>query len=802
MKKLFTSMACALALCVGGTTAWAASAPSRVSTPLPSYDKGINIIPRPKQLQELKLPAFRLTATTPVIASGDSAVMIARFFTEKINRSTGFSLRVVPGTKATQQAIFVRIDPKLALGDEGYTLNSSPRGVEIVGRSAKALFWGFQSLMQLLPAEVESAGKVGTLPATAWTIPAVRISDEPAFEYRGVMVDVCRHFLTVDEMKKHIDIISLFKINKLHWHLTEDQGWRIEIKKYPRLTEVGAWRIEGDGSRYGGFYTQDQVREIVRYAQDRFVTIIPEIEMPGHGMGAIASYPELTCFPNRRKYIVRNIWGIEDDVYCAGKESTFEFIQNVLDEVVPLFPGEYFHIGGDECPKDRWKECPNCQKRIKAEGLKDEHELQSYVIRRAEKMLAKHGKKLIGWDEILEGGLAPTATVMSWRGEDGGIQSANMGHDVIMTPGSGGLYIDHYQGDPKIEPVAICCYAPLEKVYNYNPIPEAIAPDKRHHIKGAQTNLWAEYLYTPEIMQYRAFPREIALAEAVWSPISDRDFKDFSRRLDNAYVRLDMHGANYHIPQPEQPLPNVDPKESYEKTVSSLNFIAFTDSAELSLKTTRPIRIVYTRDGSTPTLSSESYTMPLKVTKSEVIRVASILPSGKTSPVREITFEKQTLAPAATVANLKPGLATKTSIGDYYQATDLIGVTNWTKGVAKRPQDLRPDVVKNHMAEIKPKAVIGDGYVKIPKDGVYVFSTDLDQMYIDGKLLIDNSGEVAKSSRRDKSVALKAGWHKIRLIFIGAVRGGFPTYWDGAAVAYRNIKDNKFTNITEDMLAH
>ena len=532
------------------------------------------------------------------------------------------------------------------------------------------------------------------------------------------------------------------------------------------------------------------------------MTIIPEIEMPGHGMGAIASYPELTCFPNRRKYIVRNIWGIEDDVYCAGKESTFEFIQNVLDEVVPLFPGKYFHIGGDECPKDRWKECPNCQKRIKAEGLKDEHELQSYVIRRAEKMLAKHGKKLIGWDEILEGGLAPTATVMSWRGEDGGIQSANMGHDVIMTPGSGGLYIDHYQGDPKIEPVAICCYAPLEKVYNYNPIPEAIAPDKRHHIKGAQTNLWAEYLYTPEIMQYRAFPREIALAEAVWSPISGRDFKDFSRRLDNAYVRLDMHGANYHIPQPEQPLPNVNPKDSYEKTVASLNFIAFTDSAELSLKTTRPIRIVYTRDGSTPTLSSESYTMPLKVTKSEVIRVASILPSGKTSPVREITFEKQTLAPAATVANLKPGLATKTSIGDYYQATDLIGVTNWTKGIAKRPQDLRPDVVKNHMAEIQPKAVIGDGYVKIPKDGVYVFSTDLDQMYIDGKLLIDNSGEVAKSSRRDKSVALKAGWHKIRLIFIGAVRGGFPTYWDGAAVAYRNIKDNKFTNITEDMLAH
>ena len=802
MKTLLTSMACAVALCVGGATAWAATAPSRASVYVPSYDKGINIIPRPKQLQELKLPAFQLRATTPVLASGDSAMTIARFFTEKINRSTGLALRVTQSTKAQSQAIFVRIDPKLALGEEGYTLTSSARGIELVGRTAKGLFWGFQSLMQLLPAEVESAQKVSTFPTTAWTIPAVSIQDEPSFEYRGVMVDVCRHFLTVEEMKKHIDIISLFKINKLHWHLTEDQGWRIEIKKYPRLTEVGAWRTEGDGSRYGGFYTQDQIREIVRYAQDRFVTIIPEIEMPGHAMGAITSYPELTCFPDRRKYSVRNIWGVEDDVYCTGKESTFEFIQNVINEVVQLFPGEYFHIGGDECPKTRWKECPNCQKRIKDEGLKDEHELQSYVIRRAEKMLAAHGKKLIGWDEILEGGLAPSATVMSWRGEDGGIQSANMGHDVIMTPGSGGLYIDHYQGDAKIEPVGICCYAPLEKIYNYNPIPEAIAADKRHHIKGAQANLWAEYLYTPELMQYRAFPREIALAEAVWSPIALRNFKDFSRRLDNAYVRLDMHGANYHIPQPEQPLPNVDPKTSYEKTVASLNFIAFTDSTELELKTTRPIRIVYTRDGSRPSLSSPTYIAPLKVTKSEVIRVASILPSGKTSPVREITFEKQTLAPAVEVANPTPGLRTKTSIGNYYQASDLLGVMNWTEGVAKRTQDLRPDVLKNHMGELQPKAVIGEGYVKIPTDGVYVFSTDLDQLYIDGKILIDNSGEVAKFSRRDKSVALKAGWHKIRLIFIGAVRGGFPTYWDGAGVAYRNIKDNKFSNITEDMLAH
>ena len=466
-----------------------------------------------------------------------------------------------------------------------------------------------QTLLQLLPPTIESSTKIS---GVTWRIPAVSIKDEPTFEYRGALVDVCRHFLSVDEVKKHIDLLSMFKINRMHWHLTEDQGWRIEIKKYPRLTTVGSKRIEGDGSVYGGFYTQEQVRDIVKYASDRFVTVIPEIELPGHAMGAIASYPELTCFPHRRVYEVRNLWGIEQDVYCPGKETTFKFIQDVLDEVLPLFPSEYVHIGGDECPKIRWKECPDCQRRIKEEGLKNEEELQSYTIRRAQRMLAKHGKKLIGWDEILEGGLAPSATVMSWRGEDGGIKAANMGHDVIMTPGSGGLYIDHYQGDSKIEPVAICCYASLEKVYSYNPIPAAIAPDKRHHIKGAQANLWAEYLYTTDIMQYRAFPRVIALAEATWTPQDRKDYKSFERRLNGAYIRLDQHKVNYHIPLPEQPLPG-------SKASASLNFVAFTDTTSLTLQTSRPITIVYTTDGSEPTAESGRYTAPIKVSESHVV---------------------------------------------------------------------------------------------------------------------------------------------------------------------------------------
>ena len=457
--------------------------------------------------------------------------------------------------------------------------------------------------------------------------------------------------------------------------------------------------MEGDGQIYGGFYTQDQIKEIVKYAADRFVTVIPEIEMPGHGMGAITAYPWLTCFPDAREYKVRNLWGVEDDVFCAGKESTFEFIENVLEEVIPLFPSEYVHIGGDECPKDRWKVCPNCQKRIKEEGLKDEHELQSYVIRRAEKMLAKHGKKLIGWDEILEGGLAPSATVMSWRGEDGGIQSANMGHDVIMTPGSGGLYVNRLQGDYRAEPLAVRGYAYLQDTYSYNPIPEAIAPAKRHHIKGAQACLWSEYLYSTELMQYHAYPSEIALAEGVWTAQGQKNFKDFTRRLDNAYVRLDQHRVNYHIPLPEQPLPKMELDTRPEKRTASLNFVAFTDSTTLALTSSRPIRIVYTTDGSEPTAQSSTYTQPLPIYTDRVVKVASVLPSGKVSRVRSINFQKQEPAPSVPLAEPKPGLRTRTAVGNFHRASDLVEVVAWTEGRVSKLEELRPDDLRNDFSE-------------------------------------------------------------------------------------------------------
>ncbi len=744
----------------------------------PSYDKGINLIPQPMELVQ-NIGDFKFDENVSVCALGDQAKTIAEFFATKIRRSTGFNLPVSLD-KADAQ-IRLSIDPSLGLKDEGYTLSVTTDGVQVVGQTAQGLFYGMQSLMQLLPAEIESKTLVDSV---LWQVPSVSIKDEPAFAYRGMLIDVCRHFLTVEEMKRQIDVLSLFKINRLHWHLTEDQGWRIEIKKYPRLTEVGSKRIEGDGTEYGGFYTQEEIKELVAYASERFITIIPEIEMPGHSMSAIKAYPELACNPKTqsgKEYELRNIWGVEEDVYCAGNDKFYDFISDVIDEVAPLFPGEYFHIGGDECPKIRWEKCPHCQKRIKEEGLKNEHELQSYVIRRAQDMLAKHGKKLIGWDEILEGGLAPSATVMSWRGEAGGIQSANMGHDVIMTPGDGGLYIDHYQGDPKVEPVAIFGYAPLAKTYSYYPVPKDIAQDKRHHILGAQVNLWGEYLYSAAKYEYQAYPRVIALAELTWTSKEKKDFESFSRRLNNAYVRLDAFGVNYHIPLPEQPN-------------GSCNFIAFNDKDSLVLKTTRPMTMVYTLDGTEPTASSQVYTEPIQIDKNAKIKVATALPSGKLSTVRTIIFERQAFTPAQELKSeeLKEGLKVQFSQGKYNTAKDLESVTNWEEKYVKSFAEIKINRMGNNSQDIDYNASIAEGYFEVPEDGIYFFSTNNEELWIDGEKLIDNAGEVKKFSRHDSSKALKKGLHSIKAVFIGAINGGFPSYWDDAKVWIRGAKEDKF----------
>lgn len=751
-----------------------------------SYNEGINIIPMPQSLVQQQ-GFFMLSNRTSFGAVTPEAKAVAEFFAAKMNQSTGFDIKVGDSGNIT-----LKIDSALEVNDEGYTLDVKASSVEISAKTAHGLFYGMQSFMQLLPAEIESTQTVAGI---TWVAQAVTVKDEPRFGYRGIMLDPCRHFMPVENVKKYIDVLSAFKINRMHWHLTDDQGWRIEIKKYPKLTEIGATRIEGEGTTHSGFYTQEEVKEIVKYAADRFVTVVPELELPGHEMAAIAAYPELSC--RGEKDTPRIIWGVEDIVMCAGKESVFEFLQDVVDEMVTLFPSEYFHIGGDECPKISWKECPLCQKRIKEEGLQadkehsSEERLQSYVIQRMEKYLATKGKKIIGWDEILEGGLAPSATVMSWRGEAGGIAAAAMNHNVIMTPGGNGMYLDAYQGDMKIEPVTIGGYTTLEKTYSYNPVPDTLAAmGKGDFVLGVQGNTWSEYMYSEEVRNYMVFPRIIAVAEIGWTNLDRKDYKDFERRINNAYVRLDQKGLNYHIPQPEQP-------------GGSSNTVAFTDEALLTFTTSRPSTMVYTLDGTEPTAQSTPYTTPISVKETSTLKIATALPSGKLSKVRTISVEKQALAPAKEVAKVTPGLKMQVFDGMYLNVKELEAANVKPKAtkVIKDTRELRAQVrTSESMRGVKQYAAIATGYINIAEDGVYYLSSELEEVWIDGKLLINNSGEVKRFSRTDTSVALGKGLHEIKAVFLGHIIGGWPSNWSDGSIRIRKSDAEKFDRIKEEVL--
>ena len=420
---------------------------------------------------------------------------------------------------------------------EAYKLQVYIDSIVISASGDAGMFYGIQSLAQMIPVDWNNEVK----------IPICQIEDSPRFPYRGMHLDVCRHFYSVDFIKKYIDLMARYKLNTFHWHLTEDQGWRIEIKKYPKLTEIGAWRTQldtatNDTIRYGGFYTQEQIKDIVAYASDRYITIIPEIELPGHARAALASYPQFSC--TGKQLPVATSWGVFDHVYCAGNDSTIVFLQNILNEVMELFPSKYIHIGGDECPKDAWVHCDKCQARIVAEGLENEHELQSYFIRRIEKYLISKDRKLIGWDEILEGGLAPDATLMSWRGISGGIAAAKQNHDVIMTPGTH-CYFDHYQANPKYEPHAIGGYTSLKKVYSYEPIPKELNAEEAKYILGAQANMWTEYIASEHHLEYMLLPRMLALAEVNWTLANNKDWDDFNHSLQTHFLHFDREGTNY-----------------------------------------------------------------------------------------------------------------------------------------------------------------------------------------------------------------------------------------------------------------
>ncbi len=529
------------------------------------------IMPKPAKLVEQK-GAFALTNGVAIVLEKDNADMrrIATQLADRIGTATGNRPAIRVGN-ASNQSIYFTSDKTGKGGKEGYSLTVTPRQITIMASQPNGAFYGMQSLLQLMPTEIFSPTKVSNV---SWSVPACTVEDEPRFGYRGLMLDVARHFMPVSFVKKYIDLLALHKQNTLHWHLTDDQGWRIEIKKYPLLTQLGSQRKQTmagrygdnkyDGTPYGGFYTQDEVREVVKYAQERFVTVIPEIEMPGHARSILAGYPQLGASADKI-VPVGTKWGVFDQVLFP-REETFTFLQDVLTEVMGLFPSQYIHIGGDECPKTEWEHSRFCQELMKKEGLKDEHELQSYFIQRMDKFITSKGRKMIGWDEILEGGLSPNATVMSWRGTQGGIAAAKQGHDAIMSPNDF-CYLDHYQVDAKTVPtvpIAIGGYLPLEKVYSYEPIPDTLNTDIAKHIVGVQGNLWTEYVRSPEYAEYMVWPRASALAEIGWS-LRGKDLADFNKRLDVQKKRLDQLNVNYFGAPINDKFPYQMPKEASAK---------------------------------------------------------------------------------------------------------------------------------------------------------------------------------------------------------------------------------------------
>ncbi|MDR0508093.1 MAG: beta-N-acetylhexosaminidase [Dysgonamonadaceae bacterium] len=511
--------------------------------------KSLNLVPVPAKVK-VNAGQFEINSKTQIVLSSDNKEMktAVELFNGLLNRAAGYRLQVT-NNSVSSNAIICKLNPAIS-NKEGYKLLVQNSLITLEAQTPQGIFYGMQTLRQLLPLQIEQP----YLSNVAWTVPCLEIEDAPRFVHRGLMLDVCRHFQPKEFVKKFIDMLAYHKMNTLHWHLTEDQGWRIEIKQYPKLTTVGAYRnrtLDGaytspekrkwDNTRYGGFYTQEDIKEVLAYAQKRFVNVIPEIELPGHAIAALTAYPELSCTGG--PFEVEGLWGVFNDIYCP-KETTFQFLENVLSEVIALFPSQYIHIGGDEAPKLRWQNCAHCQSLIKKEGLKDEHELQSYFIKRIEKFIESKGKHIIGWDEILEGGLAPNATVMSWRGEEGGIEAARQNHDVIMTP-TNYLYLDYYQANPKTQPWAIGGFVPLWKVYSYNPIPDVLNQEEAKHILGLQGNIWTEYIKTSDHLEYMAFPRGAAVAEIGWSPNAKKNYPDFKERMIQQFKRYDGMGWNY-----------------------------------------------------------------------------------------------------------------------------------------------------------------------------------------------------------------------------------------------------------------
>lgn len=721
----------------------------------------LNIIPQPKSAI-IRKGTFKLNYKTKIVISDRKALESAAFLNDYFLENHGYKLEFVFNPRKTPPNAIIfeyGLATKQVLSDEGYVLTVSSKEIRLKARGNAGMFYALQTFFQLLPANIEKGNAI---------VPAVEIVDEPRFSYRGMHLDVGRHFMPVSFVKKYIDLMAQYKFNQFHWHLTEDQGWRIEIKKYPRLTEIGSKRpqthegryspvFKGDGIPVEGFYTQEQIREVVAYAKRKHINIIPEIELPGHSSAALAAYPEFGCKENY-EYKVQQTWGIFKEVFCPY-EKTFQFLEDVLSEVIELFPySPYIHIGGDEVLKDHWKESEFVQELKKRENLKDEHEVQSYFIRRIGKFLNSKGKILIGWDEILEGGLASNAVVMSWRGERGGIAAAKMKHNVIMTP-TDFMYFDYGQGDPKFEPLNIGGYVPLEKVYSYNPHPKELPEDEKKYVLGAQANVWTEYMKTPEKVEYMVFPRMLALSEVVWSPLEVKNFTDFQRRLSAHFPRLDKQNVKYRIPEPVG--------------LQNILLTGGQDSVEINLKSLVPnSKIFYTTDGSEPNEESKLYSAPLnlKLESNQKInlRVIVVNRDGRRSvPYAATIWRREWQQPVENFQSTDNGMNFTLFKGEFKSVADFSRLVPIKTG---KTQNFFRD-----LGERENFGVFWEGYLSIPKDEIYEFwleSKGGAVLQIGEETVVDLDG-IHERKTASGEIPLKAGFYRVRLKYFQTT--GEPT---------------------------
>jgi hexosaminidase len=624
-----------------------------------------DIIPLPVKLEQ-KPGRFTLEPTALIsFNGGHEAASVAEQLARLLRPATGFAFDTNEGSDGN---IHLIIDTAGTWFPEEYWLTIAKRTVKLSSGTPEGLFRGIQTLRQLFPAEIESDTVVHSFD---WQLPCVSVSDYPRFTWRGMHLDVSRHFFDVEFIKHYIDILAMHKLNVFHWHLVDDQGWRIEIRKYPRLTDVGAWRVDREGkpwnarlpqqpgekASYGGYYTQEEIKDIVAYAAERYITIVPEIEMPAHVGSALAAYPEYSCTGNSLTVPPGGVWPITD-IYCAGKDETYTFLEDILTEVMELFPSPYIHIGGDEADKTEWRKCPNCQARIRNEGLKDEEELQSYFVKRIESFLTSKGRKLIGWDEILQGGLAPEATVMSWQGFEGGLAAAGAGHDAVMTPSSH-CYFNVYQGDPAYEPTSFRGLLTLKKVYSFEPVPPTLTPEEARHIIGAQGCLWTEFVTDGERAEHMILPRLTALSEVLWTPAEKRSWDNFNRRLSTLMNRFDIMQLNY-----SKGSFHIDMSASYDEPSQSVIL-------EMTSEQPSP-EIRYTTDGSLPGPASSMYKEPLPLTATATIR-AAIFSDGK-----------MTGSPSEMKANIHKAIGKKVNynipFNDKYKAHGNLTLVNGIRG--------------------------------------------------------------------------------------------------------------------------